>query len=325
MKKQRMTMLLCGLSIIVLILDSETAIDGAKEGIQLCSNAVVPSLFPFFLISNVLTSNMMQLPPKWLIPIGRWFCIPPGAESLLIPAFLGGYPVGAQCVHTAYASGSLKKADAERLLAFCNNAGPSFIFGMCARLFMDKKDVFILWGIILFSAWITAGFFSVKQTSVSNLPKIPVTWGQAMHKALYAIGSVCGWVILFRILARFLNRWFLWVFPAAANIMLIGILELTNGICSLNLMEDPAQRFILCAGLCSFGGLCVFMQTASVAKELSIHAFLKGKILQCLISTFTAVCITYGFWEMIPLIPLSAFLIRKKREKISGNRKEVIV
>ena len=37
----------CALGMIVLILDSKTALSGCREGVTLCLNVVIPSLFPF--------------------------------------------------------------------------------------------------------------------------------------------------------------------------------------------------------------------------------------------------------------------------------------
>ena len=98
---------------LALILDGRTAIDGARQGIELCLRTVIPSLFPFFVLSILLTSSLLGSPLAVLRPLGRLFGMPDGAESLLIPAFLGGYPVGAQNVAAAFRSGQLTKPEAE--------------------------------------------------------------------------------------------------------------------------------------------------------------------------------------------------------------------
>ena len=77
---------------LALILDGRTAIDGARQGIELCLRTVIPSLFPFFVLSILLTSSLLGGSLAVLRPLGRLFGMPDGAESLLIPAFLGGYP-----------------------------------------------------------------------------------------------------------------------------------------------------------------------------------------------------------------------------------------
>lgn len=94
------------LGMLALILDGRTAIEGARQGIGLCLRTVIPSLFPFFVLSILLTSSLLGSSLIVLRPLGRLFGMPEGAESLLIPAFLGGYPVGAQNVAAAFRSGN---------------------------------------------------------------------------------------------------------------------------------------------------------------------------------------------------------------------------
>ena len=68
------------------------------------------------------------------------------------------------------------------------------------------------------------------------------------------MGNVCGWVILFRILIAFLERWFLWLLPASVRVAVTGLLELSNGCCALAEIKDFKMRFLLCSGMLSFGG-----------------------------------------------------------------------
>ena len=46
---------------LALILDGRTAIDGARQGIELCLRTVIPSLFPFFVLSILLTSSLLGM------------------------------------------------------------------------------------------------------------------------------------------------------------------------------------------------------------------------------------------------------------------------
>ena len=119
-----------GIGFLLLILDGRTALAGAAAGIELCIKSVIPTLFPFFVLSDVLICALWGGKSSLLRPLGRLFGMPEGAESLLLSAFLGGYPVGTKEVSKACASGQLKKEDALRLLSFCNQPGPAFLFGM---------------------------------------------------------------------------------------------------------------------------------------------------------------------------------------------------
>ena len=80
------------LGMLLLILDSGRALRGASEGIRLCLCSVLPALLPFWVLSSLLTRLLWGSGGRVSRFLGRLFSIPVGAESLLIPAFLGGYP-----------------------------------------------------------------------------------------------------------------------------------------------------------------------------------------------------------------------------------------
>ncbi|MDD5864459.1 MAG: hypothetical protein PUD80_07490, partial [Firmicutes bacterium] len=250
MKRRRLFTGIGGcIGVLILILDAKTALQGAREGLTLCLKTVIPSLFPFFVLSILFTSSLLGSSIPLLRPLG-WLCgLPKGAESLLIPAFLGGYPVGAQSVAEACRSGQLSKAQAQRLLAFCNNAGPAFLFGMAGAMFPRKWMAWALWGIHIAGAVFTALIIPARDTSPVTMPeKAPLSPADAVNKGVKVMAAVCGWVILFRVLLAFLNRWILWMLPAAAQVALTGLLELSNGCCELMAVSDVPSRFCICAG-----------------------------------------------------------------------------
>ena len=155
MQRRLWTGTLCGIAFLVLILDAKTALQGAYEGLNLCIQAVIPSLFPFFVLSVILTNALIgrRFPILWAV---RRFCgMPDGSESLLVVGLLGGYPTGAQAVAQAYQTGRLERQDALRLLGFCSNAGPAFLFGMIAPAFGNLKIAWCLWAVHIASALLT--------------------------------------------------------------------------------------------------------------------------------------------------------------------------
>ena len=292
------------LGILVLILDGKTAITGAQEGIELCLRTVIPSLFPFFLLSIVLTSSVLGAPSHLLRPLQKLCRIPSGSEPILLTGFLGGYPVGAQSAANAYENGQLSKQAAERLLMFCNNAGPSFLFGIIGSQFPGMIFPWLLWGIHLLSA-VEVSFLFPPVSSSPVMPAVSksVTLPEALQKALTVMATVCGWVIVFRVILTFLNRWIFWLFPREFQVMLTGILELANGCCSLSKIDHVGLRFLCCAGMISFGGICVTLQTASVIGKLDIRYYLKGKLLQTFFSLVLA-SVCQFFFPMEVRVPV---------------------
>ena len=56
MKAARSLALILGM--LLLILDSGTALEGAKEGLVLCVSSVIPALLPFWVLSSLLTGSL---------------------------------------------------------------------------------------------------------------------------------------------------------------------------------------------------------------------------------------------------------------------------
>lgn len=312
---------------LLLILDGKTAIAGAQEGIELCLRTVIPSLFPFFMLSMLLTDSLSEASVSIFRPLGRLFRIPAGSESILLTGFLGGYPVGAQAAANACRGGRLTRQQAQRMLAFCSNAGPSFLFGMVAAQFPKLWYAWLLWGIQLVSALLVSVLTPEAENSAVSLEQAKrLSLSDHLQRALGVMAAVCGWVVLFRVVIAFADRWFLWLLPREVRVLVTGILELTNGCCALNEIENVGLRLIFCAGMLSFGGICVTMQTASVIQGLSLKPYLAGKGLQTLISiTLALLCqplMPQGEGRLLSLIwavPAAVLLLLRKKQKSSRN------
>lgn len=271
--------------ILVLILDSQTALTGARDGIELCLSSVIPSVFPFLVLSGMLLNGICGSTLPILRPLGRILGIPIGSEAIFVTGILGGYPTGAQAVYNAWKQGQLSKAEAQRMLAFCSNAGPSFLFGILGSKFPCGWMLWVLWLIHIVSA-ISVGIIqpgrSREQRSIP--PSSPLTLTQSLKRSVAAMGSICGWVVLFRLILAFLDRWLLWLLPASVQVGIHGLLELANGCSVLDSIPSVGVRFILCSGMLAFGGICVAMQTSSVTGALGMGCYVRGKVLQMLIS-----------------------------------------
>jgi hypothetical protein len=140
---------------LILILDSRTALDAARESVQFVIQTVIPSLFPFFFLSGWLTGSDCRS-FRILSLAARLFRVPNSCSYLLLPAFLGGYPSGAQAIASAQQQGKLSKDNAQRLLGYCSNAGPSFLFGILASYFPAVWMCWLLWAIHIAGALLAA-------------------------------------------------------------------------------------------------------------------------------------------------------------------------
>ena len=119
------------------------------------------------------------------------------------------------------------------------------------------------------------------------------------------MGSICGWVLLFRVAVGFIGRYTFTVLPVSVTVVLTGILELTNGCVALSAIESSGMRFVLSAFLLSAGGLCVALQTASAVKPLKLKTYFTGKCIQTIISTALTFSIQPMLFQSGDHIPLS--------------------
>lgn len=303
--------LIASSAMLVMILDAKTTFQSAQSGLLLCIRTVIPSLFPFFILSGILNSCLLGHKTNVLKPLGRLCKIPTGGESLLLIGLLGGYPVGAQIIAQVYQSGNISRKTAHRILGFCNNAGPAFLFGMLSPLFTNSYVPWIIWSIHIVSALLIGCFLPGKKADQCNIsPLQPISFPKSLQNATKNIISVCGWVIAFRVIVGFFTRWFLWLFPEEMQVLLCGLLELSNGIVLLNNLPSEALRFVLSSFMLAFGGLCVAMQTASVTEDLGLGYYIPGKIIHALLATVISILLLPILFKHQIVIPqLLPFMI----------------
>ena len=276
--KRRVLGIFCCLAMLLLLFDGQTAQAGVRQGLELCVKSVLPALLPFFLLSKILIKTLWGEKTTILRLIGALFCMPKGGESLLIPAFLGGFPAGVAAVGEAWQSGWLEKDTAERLLGWCGNVGPAFLFGIAAGMLPGRWSGWYLWGLLLLgaltAAWIIPGKISAA---------IPISKGDDMDiivQTVLTMGKICVTVVLFRVITRYMDVYL--SLDGTPKVLLEGMLELTNGCCDLHLV--PIRCRMAVAGiLMSFGGVCVLFQTCAVTRGLCLKWYFIGKGIQALV------------------------------------------
>ncbi len=324
---------LAAFCLLILILDCKTAMIGAKEGILLCLNSVIPSLLPMLIISIYLTGMLGKLNFSFLAPVTQKLGIPVGLEGILPICYLAGYPIGAQTVSQAYNRKQISKQTAENLLTFCNNSGPSFIFGVSSVLFRREICIWMIWAIHILSSIITGVILSNKTHHLCIEKQSPssISLPKAVRNSAETISQICIWVILFRVFIAILDRWVLWICPRIIRVIIIGILELTNGCIEIAGISNPGIQFLLCSFFLAFGGICVGMQTVSVISPLSIRSYIVGKLLQSAISiVLSYIAMLFLFHEnqasllpkiLLPIVCIISLIIVMFKKRVAKTDK----
>ena len=337
MNQQKSRILCAAAGIIILIFDAQTALPAAREGIELCIKSLIPSLFPFFVLSGLLTGNLTGFPSRWFSILEKWFHIPAGSGALVTIGFLSGYPVGAGNVCTALRNKQLSRNQAQRMASFCNNAGPAFLFGMVSQQFSHPRYVWLLWAIQIAGSFVLARISYLDDhpegLCISSNSVTPV---QAMNQAMHSIAAVCGWVILFKILLEYLRVWVLSMLPIPAEVAVTGLVELSNGCVALHKIQPEGIRFLVASMMLSYGGCCVCLQTCSICYELSPKEYIRDKLIQCAVCTSLAILLQPAFPAeqrpaiaspllFIPTTILCALIFsRKKRKKAVAMQRHLM-
>ena len=315
---------------IALVVFSKSNLLATRNGLELWANNVVPSLFPFFVITELLSNTNIvyyigKIFDKIMRPI---FNVPGEAAFAFIMGFVSGYPTGGKIVADLRRQGLCTRDEGNRMLAFTNNSGPLFIISCVGiSLFGDTKTGFLLL-ITHILAGITVGmifgfisshnfkfirlFFpsSRRKREYESFPKAePVTFrnlgsllAKSINDAISTTLLIGGFIVIFSVVISMLAI-FGFNFNFAEPIM-TGLIELTNGVNMVSgiHIKNISQNVILCAFLLGFGGISVLFQVFSMISktDLSINKYIIGKILQGTIAaTYTFIAL-----QVIPILQL---------------------
>lgn len=301
-------------AIFILILDAQTAAAAAAEGIRICLQTVVPSLFPFFVLSKLfVASSLSDKCSRLCAPIMKpLFGLSPACAPALVLGMLGGYPIGAKTAAELYAAGRITKEEGERLLAFCSNAGPAFLFGMLGGLLGSAQIAAALYCIHLLSAVLTGLILRQKSdgsTSVFGSGKpASLSLPDAVSASIRSMSQVCAYIILFSVLSAFACKWMSAATPSWMRVLFTGLLELSGGCCALPSIPQPTLRLLFATLFTTFGGLCVWLQTQAVIAPsgLTGHRYLPGKLLQCAIALLLTLALFSFCPQILPAVAMEA-------------------
>ena len=301
MKKQIPTLLFTAVAAISFLFYPQISSVAVQGGIYTCTTALIPSLFPYFIITNLCLSQgiLQRLSKKTGKYIMAIFHLSGEASAALLVGTLSGFPVGGQTAIKLYDTQQITKKEAEHLLMFCSNAGPAFIIGVIGSgLFQDSAIGLYLWLIHLLGALLIGIIFRKKlpkqemaeRKRTERPPSVFHSFSVSVIDAGYATLRVCMFVVFFSILCAHLHH----ILPANWTTngyfaVLLGSLELSNGVTMLKNFS-PAASFIAISALLAWNGVCVHCQVLSAIgeKHLSTKHYFIGKLLHIFISIILA-------------------------------------
>lgn len=132
-------------SIIILniLINPVLGIRSAKEGLDIWFNILLPSLLPFFILSNlVIELGLMDIMGKFLNPIISPLLNISGPGIFpLIMSVMSGYPVGAKLTSKLREENSITKLEGDRLISFASTSGPLFMLGSVLIGMLNRPEL----------------------------------------------------------------------------------------------------------------------------------------------------------------------------------------
>lgn len=344
--KQWIRDILLGLALLCatlsLMLYPQQSMQAARDGLALCYNVILPSLFPFFVLSSLVVElGLAEYLGRLLEPVMRpLFHVSGACAAAFALGFIGGYPVGAKTAISLYQQGACTKTEAERLLAFCNNSGPAFILGVVGAGVFASSRVGVLLYLAHAAASVCVGllfrFYKAGRGEGGKRERPPqfqakrasAAFTGAIQNSFLSTLNICAFVVFFTVvirmcflsgllpgLAELLGRTFapLGLSQAWAERMLTGLLELSSGVWTLSGEGSLSGKLSMAAFMLGWAGVSVHCQVLSFlgGSGLSVRTYLVGKLLHGgLAALFTG--------GLVRLFPLDATVSTYLAEQVEG-------
>ena len=253
------------LILLLFVFHIEAIIEGIRSALVVCAVSIVPSLFLFLVLSDLIVSALLSDGGKITSPKYTAFLL--GA--------LCGFPTGAVVCERLCQSGVLDPKDAEHLLPLCNSVSPAFAIGAIGVSMLGDMRL----GILLYGSQLLASLLLL-------LPlRVPVHNGKAtaqsfsfsemffaaVEKSIGSIMRICALICLFSALLSILRVYC----GETAYTLLAALLEIGSGSNAAAALYTTAPKLslALCAFACGWSGICVHFQIFSVLKSIKINTF----------------------------------------------------
>lgn len=265
----------------VLIILSPGAKAGAKEGLALAQNTILPSLLPLLMIFMIIMKSKAGAVLTNLFGgiIYKTLKLPAAALPAVLFGLIGGYPTGAMLTQSLYRDGDISRSQAQRIMKFNVCGGAGFIITAVGTVTLSSQKA----GLILFASNVLSSIIIAVGTSfgqkrdgqLASGTAVPLPIGDAMclsaSEGMKSMLNLTAFIVLFS------------AFDGAISVpkLLEPIFEITNGICTGDTYTLPETSAFL-----AFGGFCIHLQLLSSIKEfgMSYISFLVWRIVGAFLS-----------------------------------------
>ena len=274
------------------------------EALKMFITKVFPTMFPFFIITRILTilglGNMfvklLKRPIKLL-----YNCSGIGGYVFVL-SILSGYPIGAKLVADFVKNGIISQDEAKKIISFTSTSGPLFIIGTIGVNLLGDYNAGVVILVSHFLSAILNGILYRGQTNARLGVSLPINenadfFNDAITSSIQAILQVASSIVFLNVLIVALND--LNIIDIFANTLSIfgldkgvskgisiGLIEITKGIYDMASSNKIKDIIVPISTIISFGGISVMVQSMSFLRTIGISTkyYLLTKTSQAIIS-----------------------------------------
>lgn len=290
---------------LIFFYETPVIIEQMKSGLLLCSRVLIPSLFPFMVLSELLIYSKIDLLFEKALGnlFEKIFRVPKCGISALILGLICGFPIGTRISFSLYDQGKINEDELCHLLSFSNIQSSAFIINTVGVSLLGNKNAGIILLISQALSLIICGIIYprifVKSTSIPyansyrhiRCEPMAIRITQAVKGSVLGILNICGFVLFFYVLCGITFDIGMRInLPNGILLTLCSMLEMSCG-CVKAATLPAKHAFFVCALTLGFSGFCMHLQMLSLCKDAKIKygRFFLSKILSATIAGIFAV------------------------------------
>ncbi|WP_101875359.1 nucleoside recognition protein [Lachnoclostridium edouardi] len=285
------------------------AVSGARNGLILWANVILPTLLPFMLCSGAIVAlgGVPLLVRPFFPVLSRLFSMSVSGCYVFLSGLLCGYPMGAKTCSEFLDSQMISPEEGRLLLAVSNHPSPMFLLGYAAAATLPSMTAPLLISVYLPVIPIALAGKYIYHVSLSSLKQPSAlnkfSFDESLMNSVETMVKIGGYVMLFSIAAIFIQT--LSPLSEKSSSFILGITEITTGIHAVSKSWPSETAGAVLAFITAFGGISGIFQTKSVLKNagLSIRHYVLWKICHGTLScgTFILLSQTEALASLLPL------------------------
>lgn len=270
--------------IALLLKNPDISIQYVTRGLRLCCTAVIPTLFPFMVLSELLvrTGGGELMGRALAAPMRALFGLSGAGSCAFLLGAVCGFPVGTRAAVMLYDRGLLERSEAERLISFCNYPSSAFMISATGAALWQNRQLGAAMYASVLAAGVIAGIISgiparraAKKEGVvpTDMPHIvrkpqPTALSDSVTAAATSTLNVCAYVAFFSCVVGCISHILARVSPSrTVEAAIYSFFELTSGAAASAAVIPSRTGILMCTAAAGWSGLSVALQVFSVCSS----------------------------------------------------------